>query len=181
VHPSQDFDKTLQLGDEIRAAADRLTATGKFGDCKLDVPAAKNLPDLHVDREQLARLFDIILQKASALSGGKGTIRTDIQSQAVHGTPGLRVSITGTGDGWANAGSEAMFSAISPGASDMGLELLSAFFIAHHHGGELRFAGGGFDLLLPVDPQAVEVRAPDVSFLDELFDSFYLQNQGQPG
>lgn len=184
VHPSREFSDSVNLHTEFRAMTDKLAASGRLGECKVELRADKDIAELHADRGQVARLCEILLLKSALLNEKKGTVRVSISGgAAVHGAPGLRTTIEGAGAAWQTASSADIFSPLSPEAGqppEMGLELLSAFFIAHHHGGEVRFGNARFELLLPADPMAVEVGQPDIGFLDNLFDSFYLQGENLP-
>lgn len=179
VHPSRDFADTLDYPAEFRASADRVAA--KLEHCRVDVRADKDLPQVRGDRAQALRMCDILLERAAQLNGGAGAIRVAVSSgAAVHGVPAVRITIDGVGDDWRKATSAEIFSAMATGSRDSleaGLNALSAFFIAHHHGGEMRFADGRFEVLLPADPLAVQVAPPDVAFLDDLIDSLYVQDR----
>jgi len=55
-----------------------------------------------------------------------------------------------------------------------GMDVLAAFFIAYHHGGALRLHTAspdapGFELLLPLDPEAPERPQLDPAWLDHVY------------
>jgi two-component system probable response regulator PhcQ len=176
VHPSREFSDTLDLAAELREAADRLAP--KLGDCRVDIRADRDLPQVRADRAQVQRVCEILLARAAALNGASGTVRATISGTAqARGTPGVRISVEGNGDGWRKATSADVFSAIKPDSIEASLDALSAFFIAHHHGGEMRFEDARFEVVLPADPLAVEIGPPDAGFLDDLFGSLYLQER----
>jgi hypothetical protein len=117
------------------------------------------------------------------LNGERGVVMLELSGpQAVWGTPGLRLCIHGDGEGWNSMGSEGLFSSLTPGSGEVkdgGLELLSAFFIANHHGGDVQWAQHDgqprIELTLPNDPLAAERPPTDSNFLDDLFEMFELQ------
>jgi hypothetical protein len=98
--------------------------------------------------------------------------------QEVAGTQGLKILITGDGDGWKDARSEQVFAPVSTGTGMH--EMLVAFFIAFHHGGELMLAHdaagrGRLELALPYDPRAAAKTPEDPAFLDQVFAMFDME------
>jgi two-component system, probable response regulator PhcQ len=174
VQPNETFETFLPAQEFARKAIER----AKSG-CKVDLSPGDDLPDLRMNRPLAERMLDILLAKASALNGGKGTLKLSIDGpQSVWGTPGMRFSITGDGAGWSSHSNEALFSALTPDSKNAGLELLSAYFIANHHGGDVAFVGEGvprFVLTLPNDPLAAERPPTNLSFLDDVFEMFEMQ------
>jgi two-component system probable response regulator PhcQ len=179
VHPSRDFNQTVDIAADFKALADDMA--GRLGEARVDVRADKDVPEVRADRQQVRRICEILLARSARLNGNTGIVRAQVSGAAeVHGTPAVKISVEGNGDGWARATSAEVFSAITPQddeSIESSLDALSAFFIAHHHGGEMRFEDGRFEVLLPVDPLAVEIGSPDAAFLDDLFNSLYLQER----
>jgi nitrogen-specific signal transduction histidine kinase len=78
-------------------------------------------------------------------------------------TTALQIFITGDGDAWTDKDLATLFVPFAFPESDpseRGLGLVSAFSIAHQHGGDIIVhrsspPGPGFELLLPLDPAAV--------------------------
>lgn len=174
VQPNESFE-TFLPAPQLVAEAIKRASVG----CTIELAPSEEMPDVRVNRQLAGRMLDVLLAKAAALNGGKGALRVGIDGpQSVWGTPGLRVSISGDGEGWKAHGNEALFSALAPGAKDAGLELLSAYFIANHHGGDVAFVTEGkprFVLTLPNDPLAAERPPTRLDFLDDVFEMFELQ------
>jgi two-component system probable response regulator PhcQ len=173
VQPNESFETFLPAPQLLTEAIKRVSGL------QVELKPGDEMPDLRVNRALAGRMLDILFAKAAALNGGKGSLLVTIDGpQSVWGTPGLRVSISGDGDGWRDHGNEELFSALAPGAKDAGLELLSAYFIANHHGGDVAFVAEGkprFVLTLPNDPLAAERPPAKVDFLDDVFEMFELQ------
>ncbi|MCA8944836.1 MAG: hypothetical protein KDB29_01280, partial [Planctomycetes bacterium] len=94
----------------------------------------------------------------------------------------VKLTISGDGEAWKQLGSETLFTALTPSSSDVkdgGLEVLSAFFVANHHGGDIGLIAKGaqprIELTLPNDPLAAERPPTNPNFLDDVFDMFELQ------
>jgi nitrogen-specific signal transduction histidine kinase len=179
VQPNETFELFLPAPQLVKEAIKR-AGSG----CEIQLDPGDDMPDLRVNRALASRMLDILLAKAAELNGGKGTLgkgtlKVKIDGpQSVWGTPGVRLSITGDGTGWTENGNEALFSPLAPGAKDGGLELLSAYFIANHHGGDVAFVSEGkprFVVTLPNDPLAAERPPVKLDFLDDVFEMFELQ------
>jgi two-component system, probable response regulator PhcQ len=176
VQPNEKFDRFVVPPDFARRAVDRLKSEG----CEVTVECTDELADLRVNAELADRMLDVLLAKAVHLNGGGGKISIKVSGPlSVWGTPGVRFRISGDGDAWQAVRAEDLYSAITPGGSglsDGGLELLSAFFIAHHHGGEISIGNEtGLQVSLPNDPLAAERPPADPDFLDDLFEMIELQ------
>ncbi|MCA8913179.1 MAG: response regulator [Planctomycetes bacterium] len=179
VKPNEKFESFVAPQDLANAAIERADTA----DCRIELSCEEDLPDLKVNRELADRMLDILLRKAVALNADRGAVKLALSGpQAVWGTPGLALSFTGDGEGWSEMGSEGLFSSLTPGTGEVkdgGLELLSAFFIANHHGGDVQFVKHEgrprIELALPNDPMAAERPPTDSNFLDDLFEMFELQ------
>ncbi|MCB9893917.1 MAG: response regulator [Planctomycetes bacterium] len=143
---------------------------------RIEVSSSGDLADLKVNRELADRMCNILLSKAVGMNGGTGRISIRIDGPLqVNGTPGVRFTVAGEGDGWKAIGSESLFSGLTSDMQDGGLELLSAFFIANHHGGDLalfRDDKPRIELTLPNDPLAASRPPNEPNFLDDLFEMF---------
>ncbi|MBZ0135737.1 MAG: response regulator [Planctomycetes bacterium] len=179
VKPNERFENFVTPPEYATKAVKR----AQTGACKLEVSCEDDLADLKVNLELADRLLDVLLKKAVSLNADAGSVKVDITGPVtVWGTPGVSFQISGDGKGWREFRDEMLFSALTPGSTgvkDGGLELLSAFFIANHHGGDvaLREQDGRttLRLTLPNDPLAAERPPTDPNFLDDLFEMFELQ------
>ena len=179
VKPNEKFESFVVPPEFVNEGSKRVDT----GQAKIEVECKDDLADLKVNRDLADRMLDVLLKKAIALNGDKGTVKVAVSGPVtVWGTPGVRFQICGDSEHWKDFRSELLFSAFTPGSTSMkdgGLELLSAFFIAHHHGGEVtlgeREGRPCLQLSLPNDPLAAERPPTDPNFLDDLFEMFELQ------
>ncbi|MCA8914427.1 MAG: hybrid sensor histidine kinase/response regulator [Planctomycetes bacterium] len=175
VEPNDAFETFVAPSAFLSEAVERADKGG----CRLDPATGDDLAELRVNRELADKMIDILLSKAVALNGTRGDISIRLEGPVtVWGTPGVRFTIEGAGDGWKESATESLFTALTPnstGVKDGGLEMLSAFFIANHHGGDVAFIRDGkprLELTLPNDPMAASRPPTETNFLDDLFEMF---------
>ena len=92
-------------------------------------------------------------------------------------TTGVQIQIRCEGPAWTEQDVASFFTPFAFPAkdpSDLGLDLLVAFFIAYHHGGDLLVhrgppQGPGFELRLPFDPQTVKRPELQDHLMEKLF------------
>lgn len=125
----------------------------------------------------LTRLAKILIDQLADLTEGDQTVGVNIESTSdVQGAPGVIVRCTINGAEWSPQHLQSLFSLTKPDdlASGARVDVLSAFFIAHHHGGQLLVHvapphGPGLELRLPLDPTAIDRPDIDSSWLDRVF------------
>ena len=165
VEPRPVFDTEWPLGDLVRTG---LVRSGAAADAKgqaivLDID--EDLRRFHVAADMMRNFFQIVLERMVHLTeSGESITLTARQQVPVWGTRGVRITITSSGADWTDEQMRSLFTAFSiapqqPG--DLELDLLAAFFIIYHHGGELiahqrRGDGPGFEILMPFDPEATK-------------------------
>lgn len=179
VKPNEKFETFVVPPEFARKAAERAHASN----CKIEIEHGDDLADLKLNRELGDRMLDVLLQKSVRLNGDVGNLKVHLSGPVtVWGTPGVQFEFSGDGDGWKDFRSDALFSSFTPGTTgvkDGGLELLSAIFIANHHGGDVKLAERdgrtSIRLSLPYDPLAAERPPADPNFLDDLFEMFEIQ------
>ena len=176
VVPTYRFDEVVPLADLLGPAMKRDgTETGGI---PLRADIAPNLPHIRVDRTMAERLFNVLLDRMIRMSPPAAAITLDgTQTVQVWGTPGVKILISGDGPAWTENLAASLFTVFAPAPDDpceLGLDLLSAYFIAYHHGGDIVVhkappKGPGFEVVLPFDPEAV--RRPPLSedFLERVF------------
>lgn len=175
VQPEYSFDASVRLDEAVRKAADRASSlvSTKF---QLDLP--DGLSVLKADDGMVHRLCEILLERAARMNAGGTTVSiTAEDGVTVWNTPGVRIRIGCDGAPWSESQLASLFTAFSPSKEDpreLGLDLLWAFFVAFHHGGDLIVhtsapSGPGFELLLPCNP--TEACRPDLAegCLEKLF------------
>jgi two-component system probable response regulator PhcQ len=152
------FAPIADLSDAIGSAMGKsLEVDGEAGPIDVDAPLLETL---------CATLGEVL---------GEGTVTLKIEEAKAWGSEGVRLTFRGAGGGWSAQERDALFGAIGSADDDgRGMRLLGAFFIAFHHGGRLVVhpnvpQGPGFELLLPKDPDSVEVPALEGDWLENLF------------
>jgi two-component system probable response regulator PhcQ len=175
-----ELDRLINRGVEEASAAD-----GHQGTVVVEV--VKGMPRVKVDAEMANRLVRILALKAIRLNrpGGRLVVRATDGAQ-LWGARGIRVMFSGEGPAWGDEQVRALFAAFAPAKDepgDLGLDLLSAFFIAYHHGGDIVVhksapLGPGFELTLPFSPE--DVHRPELQYdlLERLFLRF--ETAGEP-
>ncbi len=145
----------------------------------IDLPG--HLPEIKADPAKLESMFKILLEKAQRLSGPASRLR--IKASAGHtlwGAPAIQVTVASDAAAWDQAVVASLFTAFVPSREDprdIGIELLSAFFIAHHHNGDIAIRpaapdGPGFAVLLPLNPESVNRPSLEEHCLEKLFTKF---------
>lgn len=172
---------SLKLNDDLDAAAliDRGIAALGDGCRKPAVQIDPAAPRVKVDVEAAARLLRILLTYATRLSQADGTVSIAASLIDVAGAPSISLRIIGEGPSWSDEDVASFFTPFafpSNDPSDLGLDMLSAFSLAYHHGGDIIVhpaapAGPGFELRLPACP--ADVRRPGLQegMLPKLFTS----------
>jgi signal transduction histidine kinase len=183
--PEFRFADELELDRLINQAVEEASAGDGHAGHRI-VEVARGLPRVKVDGEMARRLVRILTRKTIQLNrpGGKLVVRATGDAE-VWGSRGVRVMFSGEGPAWDDQQVRALFTAFAPpkypptdpakdGAPELGLDLLSAFFITCHHGGDItvhRTAphGPGFELVLPFSPEDVHRPALHENLLERLF------------
>jgi two-component system probable response regulator PhcQ len=169
VAPRARFESLASMETVVRAALARLAASGAGAEARVDVAIDARTPALRGDAAMLERTCHLLVARLLRIeSGTAGAVVRVYPGQTARGAPAavvrFRVATDAHPPDWlaAPAGSSA---ADDEEAGPHGPDLLAAFLVAHHHGGELRIHteppdGPGFELVLPGDPEAAG--APEV-------------------
>jgi signal transduction histidine kinase len=144
------------------------------------VDCDKNLRPLRCNRDMLVQLLAILLRRLQPAGEAASDIAvTASEAPNVWGTPGVSIGISGTGPGWDAdklAGIFTPFFQVDGNPQDLGLDLLSAFFIAYHHGGDLAIQKTpqppGFILQLPYEPSLATRPTLETNCLEKVFTRF---------
>jgi hypothetical protein len=123
----------------------------------LDVDVDGSLPAVHGNRRLIARLISILVERVCNMDAEERCIRIRAHSPA---RGQVQLSLTADSLPWENGKVASLYSALIPFREwPMGvdMDILSAFFIAHHHGGEVRLVneaavGPGFLVRLACEP-----------------------------
>jgi two-component system, probable response regulator PhcQ len=173
--PKYRFDDTVELGALIDSGHARACQTG-------DLPALRVLAStapvaLQCDATLMTRMFAALLRQLARVSGGNSVLTLEyLGATTVWGSPAQWVRLRST-DEWDSQAVSSLFTpfAVSvDGSTKADSDLLTAFFIAHHHGGTLDMhtrgpEGPGFELKLPINPLQVERPGIEKGLLERMF------------
>ena len=165
VEPCRHFERKVPLDELVSVGVERAIDEAAALGGSVHVDIAPDLSPLKADARMVERLFKILLRRMVKLNppGATVTLRAK-ETIPVWGTPGLRILITGDGPAWTEDRVASLFTPVSlikDDPQDLGLDLLPAFFIVHHHGGDILVLkappdGPGLEIHLPFDPEAAE-------------------------
>lgn len=176
VAPSCQF---AEAADIAEIAQQGLQAAGDVAS-RVTAQMAPDLKPIKVDKELVTRVFRVLVSYTARLCCKDGKLALTISAGQMKDVPGVRAMITGEGAQWTEQDVAAFFTPFAFPAkdpSDLGIDLLVAFFIAYCHGGDLIVhrgapSGPGFELWLPADPAAVSRPELQDSLLEKLFSRF---------
>ena len=180
VEPPCGFKELLRLDHLVRKGLERLKGDGLEMAGLVQVDIAPDLPPFRVDARMVERLFSILSRSVLGLNAqGADVIVRAKERIAVRDTQGMRILIVGNGPRRAGDHAGSVLATLSPrerAPCGLGLELLPAFFIAHHHGGDILIHrapgdGTGFELRLPFDPDATERPVLPPDYLEKIMTS----------
>jgi K+-sensing histidine kinase KdpD len=135
---------------------------------------------IRADVGMLERLLRTLIDRISDMDGEDRII--NIRGSAVEVQPGIngvRLQITADGPEWRNGQVASLYSAVIPKRNwlmGIDMDVLSAFFVAHHHGGTMTIhrsepLGPGFEVTLACNPEGTEETLIDADWFDQIFAS----------
>lgn len=145
-------------------------AAAELGAERIASEVPSDLPALRVDGGRMAQVVATLIRHAARRCEPGARLHVRAEAGAtLWGAAAVRVQIRGDGRAWARQDTASIFTPFSfppQDPSDVGVELLLAFYVAYQHGGEIAVhpaapGGPGFELLLPLDPS--QVRRPAVT------------------
>jgi two-component system probable response regulator PhcQ len=164
------FDDSL-TGAALTAA---ISKEAKSTNMTVQAKSCDGLPAIQANLPMLSRCFNILSSRLARLSGGETTILVETATEEVGKVPGISIKLSGKGKPWREDQVAGLFTAFAPSLDDpqdLGVDLLSAFFIVHHHGGDIVVdrAAPGFIVRLPRDPGATDRAGVEASSIEGLF------------
>jgi two-component system probable response regulator PhcQ len=158
------------LGESLAIAQERLHAQAT-----LAVPAG--VPSLLVDRAMVSRLFEILTRRLLALDPDLPGLAFSAESAELRGRPAVRVRMVSAGLAWDQARIATLFAVLAPPSGQPPVgdgDLLAAYFIAYHHGGDIRIHtqaphGPGFEVLLPLDSSQIGSEQVEADWIETIF------------
>jgi two-component system, probable response regulator PhcQ len=145
---------------------------------KVSVTVADGTPALTADRALASNLFLILVRCLIVLKLARTNITINVVKGAkVWGQPGINIQITCDKASWTTQQVAELFAVLDPPPGrELGpeMDMLTAFFIAYHHAGDLRVnrappLGPGFEVLLPLDPTAGADLPLERNWVESLF------------
>jgi two-component system, probable response regulator PhcQ len=174
-HADEMLDLRDILREYLRKEQTRKAADGVAIEMNLDA----TLPLLRGNAVLLSRLISILIERISDMDSDDSTIRVYVESLS---DERIRLLLTADAVPWVNGKVASLYSALVPFREwPMGvdMDILSAFLIAHHHGGSIELVneasfGPGFRVTLALSPVAKQDEQIDRRWLDEVFRSMEL-------
>jgi two-component system probable response regulator PhcQ len=173
VMPVSRFTGPYPLSELVRGAR-AYAEENTSGSVEVDI--LETLPPVRADVQMVERLFQILLRRMIEMTPGR-KIRMEIREMVpIWGAEGIRIRILSKGPEWTESRVASLFTAFSITNEDLrdpGLDLLPAFFIIHHHGGEILIhksppEGPGLEVVLPLDPGGVDLPFKEDDLLQKI-------------
>lgn len=175
------YDDRAELGTLLETAWVQARTLAEAPRARLDVEVGQALPQLGCSRSMLERLFTTLFRTLLRPDGDEETLpdaRVRViatERTQLWGADGIAIDLVR--DGFDTQGLSPLFMpAWVRGAEDDAPDLLSAFFIAHHHGGTIGLhrtdsQSSGFRVTLPFTPEQIHRPALDQDAAQKLFDT----------
>jgi two-component system, probable response regulator PhcQ len=175
VDPSRCFDDQVELGVLLHAGHAQAQASGDVSPPTILASAAPVV--LRCDATLMIRMFAGLMRQMARIGGTQAALTAEhLGKTTVWGSSAewLRLRTTGEWNRQAVSSLLTPFAMAPYGAAKTDTDLLTAFFIVHHHGGTLEIhtrppEGPSFELKLPHDPLSVERPALERDVLERLF------------
>jgi len=156
IRPSEEFGDEIELTNLLTQTVD--AAKAELGNHSASVSSVNATAQLKVNLELATRMLRTLLKYAGRLSTENSALA--ISADVITEDGQVEIQITSPGEAWSQADINSMFTPFafpSNDPSDLGLEMVMAFFIAQHHGGDIMVRGaaspgGGFVVRLALDP-----------------------------
>lgn len=149
---------TVQLATCIQSSIDTLSSQYKESRKNIElISVVSNIPSIHGDLAMIERSLHILLEAVVKLSKANASILVTVKPcDDVWHTKGVQVLIQVKDEEWNEEHLKRLFTIFGENEDlDLSLDLLSAFFMIHHHNGDIIIhtkAYSGFEVLLPIDP-----------------------------
>lgn len=175
VDPGRRFDDQVELGVLLHGGHAQAQASGDVSAPPILASAAPVV--LRCDAALMIRMFAGLVRQMARIGGNSAALTAEhLGKTTVWGSPAewLRLRTTGEWNREAVSSLLTPFATAQYGAAKTDTDLLTAFFIVHHHGGTLEIhtrppEGPSFELKLPHDPRSVERPALERDMLERLF------------
>lgn len=176
--PSDEDVQQLDFHRIVQDVSARLAA--KFGDegVALDVQTEGRLPAIMAGERMIGLLIDILVRRIADMDGDERTISLVLSpAKTDEGGQGVALRAYSDGPAWSPQQMASLYtSAIARDDFPLGVDMdvLAAFFIAHHHGGTISIqdappAGPGIYVTLACDPAESKEEDVDGAWFEMVF------------
>jgi two-component system, probable response regulator PhcQ len=170
IEPDYKFEDVVPAS----AITDTVTRECEANKVPLTVNAAANLPSLQAHLPMLQRCFSVLVSRIAKHGSGQNKIQLEMGTDKIGTAAGISIRLNGDGKPWSPDEVAALFTAFAPSAEDpqdIGVDLLSAFFVVHHHGGSITVnqSAPGFVVTLPQDSRTITQSSLATDCLEKLF------------
>ncbi len=168
---------SVSLNTLVQSAYD--THRGAFDDKKIDVRLELDqIPEIKGNRPLLEKALKLLLadESSNVPAAGKVTIKTaaDVDSA---GRQGIKIELLDNGPGLSAAKLDCIFDPFfvrQDNPSEYGLNLLTCFFVVHHHSGSMLVdrsdeGGAHFKIFLPLQARDSDLRQEE-TYLERVFE-----------
>lgn len=169
----------VDIGEVIVSSLDRARPDLANRGIKVEFQPV-DLPPIAASRVMVDRLFELLLKDETQNANENGTLKISVvKDQSRSGMEGVRVVLEDDGPGLNPDNLQCLFDPFFTrrGQPDQyGINLLAAFFLVHHHSGEIaadrsEMGGVRFDVWLPIDPSSIPASLGEEAFLQRVMDS----------
>ncbi len=172
------FADTVNVREIIDAA--RLKIENDLASKKITVQnlVPDDLPRPKVDKPQFTRLFELLLRDeiVSLPAGAEVTLRASAVAPPGKPVNEICIELTDNGPGLTHEALRVLFDPFTPRSdspAEFGINLMTCFFIIHHHGGKIDATsepgrGTRFQIRLPTDPNGAPLVEENPDFFQKL-------------
>jgi two-component system probable response regulator PhcQ len=175
IDPNYRFDDTVEIGALVESGHARARETADLS--TPNVFASRTPVKIRCDAALMVRMFAALLRQMARLGGSRADVTLEhLGRTTIWGSPAESLRLRSSGV-WSSQVISSLFTPFTvgdDGSSKADGDLLTAFFIVHHHGGTLEMhsrapAGPGFELKLPHNPLDVERPGIEKGLFERLF------------
>jgi len=169
------YEDNVSLADVLDSVAEEVKAEQHDG-LSVVIQGTKkgDAPTVSADSKLLKRMLCILIHRIANMDGKDCTIT--IEAKQAEDDQAVCVTLLENGQPWSDAQLGSLYSAaISRTQEPMGVDMdtLAAFYIAHHHGGDIQVTsstnGSGFVVSLASSPEATKIETLDEEWFDQIY------------
>jgi FixJ family two-component response regulator len=178
AEPAYCFQNTATVRELLQPA---LQSARESEGCEVEVDISPEVSELKVDEPKVENMFQTLLERTIRMRDAQDRFSITVRpARTTGGSPGVGVKIAGGGPAWSDDMIASLFTVFAPAPDDprdLGLDLLSAYFIAYHHGGDISVLkeppeDPGFEVVLPLDPESAERPSLEKDFMEKVLSHY---------